>query len=262
MRVLGFGPSTREPPQTTMNKFLISILAVIGLTLGLSAQPAPVVNPCSVTQMVYIDSTGHSVPFAIVAPSSGLTTVVFDPITSLLDQSHAFNHEQKIWATSGTNSQPLQLVVLPGIVNTDIGSQETRVVVPFSMTANTTLTTIPFSEATNLQINGHYRFRANLYVITGSGGTKIDVGGTCNTSNFIANYRCYAATTLLYGGQLTSFLSGPSGSSTGTATEIVIEGELDVTNGGTFVIQFAQNGSNATASTVLAGSTLTITQIP
>ena len=75
-------------------------------------------------------------------------------------------------------------------------------------------------------------------------------------------YVARGGTTLSYGGQQTAFLTGPAGASTATATEIVIEGEMDIGNGGTFVIQFAQNASNATPSVVLAGSTLTVVQIP
>jgi len=244
-----------------MKKFLISFAVILGLAAMAQAQPAASVVPSGVTQMQYIDPTGHTVPFALATPSSGLTTAVFDPSTSALDQSHAFSHMQKSWTTSATNSQPLQLLVSPGVVNTNFQVQETRVQVPFSVTASTTLQTIPFSQPVYLQTNGHYRFRAELYTNCGAGGQKIDVGGTCNTSNFVATWREISTTTILAGGQLTAFLSGPSGSST-AASKVEIDGELDVTNGGTFVVQFAQNASNATASTVLAGSTLTITQIP
>lgn len=243
-----------------MNKFLINILLAVGLVSVGMAQPTPVINPGNGTQQTYIDPNFHSVPYMVFTPNSGLTILVFDPTTSITDQNNAFGHYRKYPLIAGGGVP--QLAVIPGVVRTNIGEQITRVQVPFSVTASTVLQTIPFNLGTTLQTNGHYKFVAYLYVISGTGGTKIDVGGTCNTSNFIASYQCFAATTLLYGGQLTSFLSGPSGSSTGTATLIMITGELDVTNGGTFVIQFAQNGSNATASTVLAGSTLTITQIP
>ena len=245
-----------------MKRFLISFAVILGLAAMAQAQPAASVVPSGVTQMQYIDSTGHTVPFALATPSSGLTTAVFDPSTSALDQSHAFSHIQKSWATSGTNSQPLQLLVSPGVVNTNFQVQETRVQVPFVVSSSTTLQTIPFSQPIVLQTNGHYRFLANLYLNAGTGGTKIDVGGTCNTSNFVASYKSFIATTIAYGGRLTSFLSGPSGSSTTAQTFIEITGELDVTNGGTFVVQFTQNASDATPSVVLAGSTLTVIQIP
>lgn len=245
-------------------KIFRSIFIGIGAALGvggLFAQPTPALQPYTVTQGTYVDVNFHSVPYALITPNNGLLTAVFDPSTSALDQSHAFSHLQKSVSTSATGSQPLQLAVIAGVVNTNIQILETRTAVPFSVTASTTLGTIPFNNPAILQTGGHYRFRANLYISAGGGGTKIDVGGTCNTSNFVANYRAYGTTTIVYGGQVLSFLSGPAGSAS-AVTEIVIEGELDVTNGGTFVIQFAQSGSNASASTVLAGSTFTVTQIP
>ena len=247
-----------------MKKLLISFAVALGFGLvGIaSAQPAPVLNPFTATQGTYVDTNFHSVPYAIAAPNNGLTTVIFDPSTSQTDIDNAFGHLKKALSNAQTGGSPLVTQVLAGVVNTNIQEQVTRVVVPFSVTSSTTLQTIPFSVATNLETGGHYKFEANLYVVTGTGGTKIDVGGTSSTSNFVAEYQCFATTTLLYGGQLTSYLSGPTGSATGTATLIKIVGEVDVGNGGTFVIQFAQYSSNATASTVLAGSTLTVVQIP
>lgn len=245
-----------------MNKFIISVLTALSVAVLSYAQPAPAVNPAGITQELYIDSTGHTVPYALATPRSGLTAAVFDPSTSSTDQAAAFGHAQRTWSSATTGSQPLQLLVLPGIVNNNIQTQETRTAVPFSIGSSTTLTTIPFTFPTYLQTNGHYRFVARLYINAAGGGTKIDVGGTCNTSNFVAEYQAFTTTTMVYGGQLTSFLSGPSGSSTASQTFILITGELDVTNGGSFVIQFAQNASNASNSTVLAGSTFTVTQIP
>lgn len=238
-----------------MKKFiaLISFFAV-----GICAVFAAPAVPLNSRQFIYIDPNGHSVPLVISNPQSGTITAIFDPSTSATDQANAFSYLQQ--AVSGIGGQ-LQLQVQPAVVNTGFRSQVTRTTVPFAVTASTTLQTIPFSVATTLETNGHYTFRAVLYVNVGAGGSKIDVGGTCNTSNFVAQYKAISTTSIVYGGQLTAFLSGPSGSGT-AVKQIVVEGELDVTNGGTFVIQFAQNGSDASASTVLAGSTLTVTQIP
>ena len=245
-----------------MKKLLISFLLAFG---GIGLGSAQTINPTSTTQGTYTDRTGHSVPYALATPLSGQTTVVFDPTTSATDESNAFAHLQKASSDSSTNGQPLTLAVIPGIVGTAFYVQEARVQVPFvvnNTNSGSTLTTIPFSYPTTLQAGGHYRFEARLYINAGTGGTKIDVGGTCNTSNFVAAYKSYSTTSIIYGGQLTSFLSGPSGSSTTGQTFIEIVGELDVTNGGTFVIQFAQNAANGTSSTVLAGSTLTVIQEP
>ena len=245
-------------------KRLISLLFALGLATASYAQfqPLPQLNPFNATQGTYVDANFHSVPYALAFPNNGITTVIFDPSTSTTDQLNCFKHLQKSVAVAGTNGQVLSSQIIPNVINTQIQAQETRAVVPFVVANSTTLQTIPFSVATNFQTNGHYRFEARLYINAGSGGTKIDVGGTSNTSNFVAEYQSWSTTTLLYGGQLTSYLSGPSGSSTTGQTLILIQGEADVTNGGTFVIQFAQNSSNATPSVVLAGSTLTVYQIP
>lgn len=241
-------------------KKILSLFVLLAAAAFGQYSPTPLIYPFNVTQQTYTDVNFHTTPYAVLYSNTGLPTIVFDPSTSLVDQTNAFRHASKAFATPGVPSTPLLAQVYPGIVNTNFQTQVFRLATPFSITASTTLTTIPFTIG-YVQTNGHYKFVAELYIVSGGGGTKIDMGGTCNTSNFVASYFGYSTTTILYGGKVTSFLSGPSGSST-AANYIEIKGELDVTNGGTFVIQFAQNGSNATASTVMAGSTLTLTQIP
>ena len=245
-----------------MKKFLISLLLAFGLGSPVFAQQAQV-NPLNGSQQTYVDVNFHSVPYFLAFSNDGLTTVIFDPSTSQTDINNAYRHVQKALAGAATNSSVIVgPVVLANVVNTNVQVQETRVVVPFSVTASTTLQTIPFSVPVNVETNGHYRISARLYLNTGTGGSKVDIGGTCNTSNFVAHITGFGtSTTVLYASNVTSFLSGPGGSSTAGAY-VEIEGELDVTNGGTLVLQFAQNGSNATASTVLAGSTFTVTQVP
>lgn len=245
-------------------KKILSVLLGLGLAGAAFGQfqPSPVINPLTATQEVYIDGNFHSVPFVLTTPNSGVTTLIFDPSTSLTDQNHVFQHMSKALGNTQTNAQPLVTAVMPAVVTTATRIQSTRVVVPFVVTSSTTLQTIPFSVASYVETGGHYRFECNLYLNAGGGGSKIDVGGTSSTTNFVAEYQSYTTTTLLYGGQLTAYLTAPSGSSTTGQTFVQIVGEVDVGNGGTFVIQFAQNGSSGTPSTVLAGSNLTVTQIP
>jgi hypothetical protein len=251
----------------TMKKFLISLLLAFGLGSSAIAQqtpPAPTALPASGlgVNYVYTNPSGHSTPYQLYFSKNGLFYAVFDPSVSASDFSETFRFSVAFAGPMLPSGAVLQPLVVPSVVSTNFVTQETRVSVPFVVANSTTLQTIPFSVATNLQAGSHYRFEARLYLNTGSGGSKIDVGGTCNTSNFVAHYTGWGtSTTVLYAGNLTSFLSGPSGSSTAGAF-VLIEGELDVTNGGTFVIQFAENGSNATPSVVLAGSTLTVIQVP
>lgn len=258
-------PGTSQP-NTTMKKLLISFVLVLGVATGTFAQlvpPAPSALPASGigNSYLYTNASGRSTPYQLFFSKNGLVYAVFDPSVSATDFAEAFRFTQNFAGPMLPSGAVLAPLVATSQVSTNILTQETRVVVPFVVANSTTLQTIPFSVATNLQTNCHYRFVADLFVNNGAGGSKIDVGGTCNTSNFVAQYKAFGATSIVYGGQLLSFLSGPSGSAT-AVTEIVIEGELDVTNAGTFVIQYAENGSNATPSVVLTGSTLTVVQIP
>lgn len=248
-----------------MKKFLFSLVlavsALVGAAFGQVYPPQPAIYPMGVTQMSYISRSFHTIPFALVTPFSGQTTLVFDPSTSTVDQSDALAHMLKAISASGTNNTPLTLQVMPGVVNTSVQTQETRVNADFNVANSTTLTTVPFNFATTLQTGAHYRFRAQLYLTSGPGGSKIDIGGTSTTTNVAATYYAFGTTTIVYGGALTSYLSGPAGSAS-AVNEVVIEGEIDVGNGGTFVIQFAQSSTNATGTVVKNGSTLTVTQIP
>ena len=248
-----------------LKNLLIGLVFAFGLGAPAFAQvpaPAPLPSPGTGDSFVYTNANGHSVPYQIYFAQNGLVYAVFDPSVSAADFSACFAFLQSYNAATETNGAKILPWVVGNQISTNFLVQETRTVVPFTVANSTTLQTVPFSQPVVLQANGHYRFEVHLYLSAFNGGSKFDVGGTCNTSNFVAEYRGYSSTVILYGGQVTSFLSGPSGSNTTGATEITITGELDVTNGGTFVVQFAQNQSNATGSTVLAGSTFTVTQIP
>lgn len=243
----------------------IALLLSFGLSIAAFAQvPAPTTLPVpgAADSFVFTNAAGHSVPYQLFFSQNGIIYAVFDPSVLPADFIATVAYLQSSYATAQSNGAKIIPIVCSAELSTNFLVQESRVQVPFVVSNSTTLQTIPFSQPISVQVGGHYRFSASLYINAGTGGTKIDVGGTCNTSNFVANYSAVAGTTGLYGGQLTSFLSGPAGSSTTATTKIVIDGEMDVTNGGTFVIQFTQNASNATPSVVLAGSVLTVTQIP
>lgn len=247
-----------------MKRIFSLLFFIAALVLPAFAQVNPTVPyPLNGYQSTYVDSTGHLVPYFLAFPNSGITTVIFDPSTSVLDITHCMSHLNRATSGASTNSSPLQYQVQQNFVSDIFNFSETRIAVPFSVNSSnssTTLTTVPFTFTQTVATNAHYHFVINLYTNMGAGGSKIDVGGTCSTSNFTAQYMAYAGTSIVYGGQLLSFLSGPSGSNT-PVTYIRIEGEMDVTNPGTFVVQFAQNSSNATNSSVIGG-TFTLAQIP
>lgn len=246
-----------------MKKFIASIFA-LALCVGALAQstgfqPQPAVNPLNVNQETYIDDNFHSVPFGIAYPNPGQVTLIFDPNTSAVDQRHVWSHMQKASANAGS-AAPTASAIIPHVVNTNVYTQIYRQASNFAITSSTTLTTVPGLQA-NVENAGHYTFRAVLFINCGSGGGKVDFGGTASTSNVAAQVRGYGGTSILFGSLATAFLSGPAGSSSATLTEIEIDGEMDIGNGGTFVVQFAQNGTNATASQVLSGSNLTLTLV-
>ena len=131
---------------------------------------------------------------------------------------------------------------------------------PFSVTSNTTLANIT-GLSVNVTAGKTYVFYATLYTTSNSGGgVQAAVSGTCTASTIV-----YEASTQ-NGGSITQSRSSVLGSAVGavtavTAARIDIEGTIIVANAGTLTIQFAQNASNANASTVATGSSFIVQQI-
>lgn len=241
-----------------MKRFLSSLF-LFALALSFAhAQPVSGTPPWTVDQYTYTNAAGHTVPFAMAYSKLGVGTLVLDPTVSSQDAAATWAHLQLAGTLPG--AIPTTQTTQSGIVNMAIDTQIYRQSSDFSIQTSTTLTTIPGLQGV-VQTAGHYIFRAVLLTTTGtSGGIKIDFGGTSSTSNVIAVTTFYEASSTV-SNQQTSFLSGPSGA-TAVVYKVVIEGEFDVGNGGTFVIQDAQNASNGTATVVKSGSTLTLKQIP
>jgi hypothetical protein len=139
----------------------------------------------------------------------------------------------------------------------------------FDKTSSTTLSDIPGLSVT-LPVGTH-RIRAELFVnCAGAGGFKLWVAGSATASMV----RIAGVPIGMTSGQIAPFtgiinactsMSGAvvfneSGSSE-NAFYVDVVGSLVVTGSGTFKLQFAQGSSNATASSVLVGATLTATQI-
>jgi hypothetical protein len=113
----------------------------------------------------------------------------------------------------------------------------------FDKTSNTTL-----SEVTGLSIDvvagNTYIFNAVLQTTDGGGGGKIAINGSCTSSMFIAGFSVFAAATSL--GTVVA-----NGNGLGC---VIVEGSITVSASGTLYPEFAQNSSNASASSVLVGS--------
>ena len=251
-----------------MKKLLFSVLLACGLAVSAFAQQVPVTTlvfpvPASSDAFVFTAPDGHQVPYSIAFAANGLTYIVFDPSVSSADFASTFAYAQSAGANIETNGAKLVPLVVPGFVNTSIGVQNYRMTSAITLTSNAVLQTLPQLQAT-LQTNSNYMFRCILYVHTGAGGIKIDFGGTSvpQVNGVMAQVNAYGGPAVIFGSQITGFLTAPAGSATTGITQVVIEGTMQINTGGTFVIQWAQASSNGAQSIVEYGSTLTVTQIP
>lgn len=128
----------------------------------------------------------------------------------------------------------------------------------FSKTSDTTLANITGLTFTTAS-GGKYRFHANLFLSCGaSGGAKVAISGT-NTATKI-QYLTSLRTTTAFVGEVNTALDGDYGT---TAAHVLgeIVGYIDVNEGGTLTVQFAQNASNGTPSNVLEGSWFEVDKI-
>lgn len=138
-----------------------------------------------------------------------------------------------------------------------------RVTAQFDKTSSTTLSAITGLSAT-LVAGASYYFEITLHVsANAAGGTKYDLnGGTATATALVAEYILTDNGTLA--NTITSrqtTLAGSVGQTGTTAGMCVIRGLITVSAAGTFIPQFAQNASNAAASSVLVGSTMVLHRI-
>jgi hypothetical protein len=121
----------------------------------------------------------------------------------------------------------------------------------FSKTSDTTLANVTGLTYTTIS-SGVYRFKAQLLLSChASGGAKVAISGT-NTATAI-NYLVQLYTLTAVASEANTALDADYGT-TAAHVKCVIDGYINVANGGTITVQFAQNASYGTASKVLAGS--------
>lgn len=129
----------------------------------------------------------------------------------------------------------------------------------FSKTSDTTLANITGLTFTTVS-GGKYRFRANLFLSCGSsGGAKVAISGT-TTATTIAYVILFPTVDDYLSGGLHAALNASYGN-TSARFYAEISGYIDVNEGGTLTVQFAQNASNGTPSTVLKGSWFEVDKI-
>lgn len=130
----------------------------------------------------------------------------------------------------------------------------------FNATSNTTLAIIT-GTSNNVVASGVYAFTATIRTTAPTaGGIKVQMGGTATATNYNATVFNYAATVLTITSSA-AYGTPDFSSATATAETLVISGTVTINAAGTFGIQFAQNTSNATSSTVAAGATLVLNRI-
>jgi hypothetical protein len=174
---------------------------------------------------------------------------------------------------SGTNnSVGIGFTSIPGSTagTIDTGAQcdafgetpHTRVSTQFDKTSDTTLANITGLTAT-LKAGLTYKFRAVLFTSSNtSGGVKFAIAGTATATaiRYQIDYTNNATNAFLLNSPQTA-LAGAAGVTATAAGLCVIEGLITVNAAGTLTVQFAQNASNAAASSVLVGSHFTVERV-
>lgn len=122
----------------------------------------------------------------------------------------------------------------------------------FTATSSTTLTNIT-GLTRNVEASRVYAFRAVLQTTAvATGGVKVAVSGTATATAISYVGVLTDGTSIIANTRATALDATVCASTTSTAGTCTIEGVLVVANAGTLTLQFAQNASDGSASTVLA----------
>lgn len=122
----------------------------------------------------------------------------------------------------------------------------------FDVTSSTTLVNVT-GLTRNVEAGRTYGFRAYLQTTANvAGGVKFAVAGTATATAISYEGVLEAAAALVAQTRATALATTVCASTTTTAGTCEIQGVIQVANAGTLTIQFAQNASTGTASSVLA----------
>jgi len=176
---------------------------------------------------------------AIASPATGLQ--VYDTDTKATEWYNGYS-----WGNSG------------------LQQQQSRVSTQFDKTSDVTLANITGLTAT-LVAGKIYRFEANLYTNAApNAGAKYSIAGTATATSVVFAGITGHSTGGTAGTKLSQTLGTSIMDISGVGGEIfstTINGTITVNAAGTLTVQFAQNASNGTASSVLVGSTFVVTEI-
>jgi hypothetical protein len=124
----------------------------------------------------------------------------------------------------------------------------------FAVTSNATLANVT-GLSVNLAASTVYSFEAWLLTTaTSGGGVQAAIGGTATATSIEYEGIMTSAAALVDQNRASALATAVCSSATTTGGTIRITGTIVVNAAGTLTVQFAQNTSNAGASTVLAGS--------
>lgn len=138
-----------------------------------------------------------------------------------------------------------------------------RVSSQFNKTSDVTLANVT-GLSVSVEAAKTYYFEATLFTASDvAGGVKFAIGGTATATSIIyeANITNGGASVTPGTARATALATTVGDATAVTAAKVKITGTITVANAGTLTVQFAQNASNGTASSVLVGSNFIVNQI-
>lgn len=136
-------------------------------------------------------------------------------------------------------------------------SGQSKVATQFDKTSDTTLANVTGLSAAVTAAKA-YSFTAQLYTASNvAGGVKVAIGGTATATAITYDTLITDAGATTQPARAAA-LGTAGGVTAVTAALVTINGTITVNGGGTLTVQFAQNASNGTASSVLVGSTFIV----
>jgi hypothetical protein len=143
-----------------------------------------------------------------------------------------------------------------------LATGQARVAADFPVTSSNVLVNVT-GLSVNVAAGRVYAFEAKLLCTdAAAGGVQAAINGTATATAII--YEGYTQDANTIKGQVQATALGTavgSTTTTGTTPSITIRGTINVSASGTLTVQFAQNTSNGTASTVKTGSTFSVRDI-
>lgn len=234
--------------QTVLSNGLQSILSTspscTGTTISGTINTNDIPNGSITLAQLAAETPGALITFA----SSTGTPTLINPVAV-----------GSVLASNGTTGPPTYQA--PSSLNI-VTAQATRVTSTFTKTSSAVLSNITGLTATLVAGNSYY-FEATLWVAANSaGGTQFSIAGTATATAVIYSLimmdESTNVPTLIARETALGNGDGQTGTTSGT---VKIYGTITCNAGGTLTVQFAQNASNAAASTVAVGSTFVVSNI-